>query len=97
MENFADAADKRVRLGLLIRQLITDKELTLDEERVRAHVEELCAGYENAGEMVDMYMGNPQVRQQVEPVVLEQMALDWLLEQGKVKVKKVRFKDFMNG
>ena len=66
-------------------------------DRVRAHVEELCAGYENAGEMVDMYMGNPQVRQQVEPVVLEQMALDWLLEQGKVKVKKVKFKDFMNG
>jgi hypothetical protein len=44
-----------------------------------------------------MYMGTPQVRQQVEPVVLEQMALDWLLEQGKVKVKKVKFQDFMNG
>ena len=96
MESFADAAEKRVRLGLLIRQLITDKELTLDEDRVRAHVEEMCAGYENAGEMVDMYMGTPQVRQQVEPVVLEQMALDWLLEQGKVKTKKVKFKEFMN-
>ena len=97
MDNFADAAEKRVRLGLLIRQLISDKELTLDEDRVRAHVEEMCAGYENAGEMVDMYMGTPQVRQQVEPVVLEQMALDWLLEHGKVKAKKVKFKEFMNG
>jgi len=95
-ENFADAAEKRVRLGLLIRQLITDKELVLDEDRVRAHVEEMCAGYENAGEMVDMYMSTPQVRQQVEPVVLEQIALDWLLEQGKVKTKKVKFKEFMN-
>jgi len=97
IENFADAAEKRVRLGLLVRQLISDKDLTLDEDKVRAHVEEMCAGYENAGEMVDMYLNTPQVRQQVEPVVLEQIALDWLLEQGKVKSKKVKFNEFMNG
>jgi FKBP-type peptidyl-prolyl cis-trans isomerase (trigger factor) len=46
--------------------------------------------------MVEMYMNNPQVRQQVEPVVLEQMAFDWLLDNGKVRSKKIKFKDFMN-
>jgi trigger factor len=96
-ENFADSAEKRVRLGLLIRQLITDQDIQLDEKRVREHVEEMCAGYENADEMVNMYMSTPQVRQQVEPIVLEQLAFDWLLEHGKVKSKKVSFKDFMNG
>jgi trigger factor len=95
-DTFADAAEKRVRLGLLMRQLITDQNITLDEERVRAHVEEMCAGYENADDMVAMYMNTPQVRQQVEPVVLEQMAFDWLLDQGKAKTKKVKFKEFMN-
>ncbi len=44
-----------------------------------------------------MYMSTPQVRQQVEPIVLEQLAFDWLLEHGKVKTKKVSFKEFMNG
>ncbi len=96
MENFADAADKRVRLGLLVRQLIADKELTLDEARVRAHVEEMCAGYENAEEMVNIYMSNPQVVQQVEPLALEQMAVDWLVDNGSVKEKKVSFTDYMN-
>ena len=97
LENFAEPAEKRVRLGLLIRQLITDEDIRLDEERVRQHVEEMCAGYENADEMVEMYLGTPQVRQQVEPVVLEQMAFDRLLERGKVKAKKIGFKEFMNG
>ena len=97
LENFAESAEKRVRLGLLIRQLITDEGIRLDEERVREHVEEMCAGYENADEMVEMYLGTPQVRQQVEPIVLEQMAFDRLLEHGKVKAKKVAFKEFMNG
>jgi trigger factor len=96
LENFTESAEKRVRLGLLIRQLITDQELKINEELVRAHVEEICAGYENADEMVNMYMNTPQVRQQVEPAVLEQLAFDWLLEHGKVKTRKVAFGEFMN-
>jgi len=96
IENFADAAEKRVRLGLLIRQLITDQQLTLDEERLRAHVEELCAGYENASEMADIYMSNPQIRQQVEPAALEQLAIDWLMDNGTVTEKAVSFSEYMN-
>jgi len=96
MENFAESAEQRVRLGLLVRQLIADKGITLDESRVRAHVEEMCAGYENSDEMVNIYMSNPQIVQQVEPLVLEQMAVDWLTEHGTVKEKKVSFTEYMN-
>jgi FKBP-type peptidyl-prolyl cis-trans isomerase (trigger factor) len=41
-------------------------------------------------------MNNPQNMQQVEPMVVEQKAVDWLIENGKVKAKKVSFKDYMN-
>jgi trigger factor len=96
IENFLEAAEKRVRLGLLLRQVIADKDLKAEEAELRAHVEEMCASYENSGEMVEMYLSNPQVMQQVEPMVVEQMAIDWLLENGKVKNKKISFKDYMN-
>jgi len=96
MENFKEAADKRVRLGLLLRQVITQNDIKVDEAALRARVEEMCAGYENADDMVSMYMGNPQVMQQIEPMVVEQKAVDWLLENGKSKIKKVSFKDYMN-
>tara|TARA_R110002049_G_scaffold48430_7_gene139627 strand:- start:5283 stop:6566 length:1284 start_codon:yes stop_codon:yes gene_type:complete len=96
MESFADAAEKRVRLGLLLRQLITDEKMTLDAARLRAHVEEMCAGYESSDEMVEMYMNNPDVVKRVEPMALEQMAVDWLIEHGKVKTKKVTFTEYMD-
>ena len=96
MESFAESAENRVRLGLLIRQLIADQNITIDQNRVRQHVEEMCAGYENSDDMVNMYLGNPQVMQQIEPIVLEQTAIDWLLQNGKVKLKKVSFSDYMN-
>jgi trigger factor len=96
MENFAEAADKRVRLGLLVRQLITEQKLQVTAADIRSHVEGICASYENPEEMVEIYMNNPQVVQQVEPLVLEQRAVDWLLEHGKVKEKKVSFTEYMD-
>ena len=42
-------------------------------------------------------MSNQQILQQVQPVVLEQQAFDWLLENGQdCKTKKVAFTEFMN-
>ncbi len=96
MDNFREMAEKRVRLGLLLRQVITDNSLSADEAAIRARVEDMCAGYENADDMVNMYMSNPQIMQQIEPMVVEQKAIDWLLENGKVKAKKIAFKDYMN-
>jgi len=96
LEGFAELAEKRVRLGLLIRQLIADQGLTVDEQKVRARVEDMCAGYENAADMVSMYMSNPQIVQQVEPMVLEQQAIDWLMENGKITANKVAFAEFMD-
>ena len=96
IETFSEVAEKRVRLGLLLRQVIADHGLKAEDSRVRGHVEEMCAGYENASQMVDMYMGNPEVLKQVEPMVVEQLAIEWLLENGKAKTKKIAFKEYMN-
>jgi trigger factor len=96
IENFSEMAEKRVHLSLLIGQLITDQNLTVDADKVRERVEEMCAGYENSEDMVSMYLGNQQVMQQIQPAVLEQQALDWLLENGKSSTKKVGFTEYMN-
>ncbi|MBT8088675.1 MAG: trigger factor [Gammaproteobacteria bacterium] len=96
IETFSEAAEKRVRLGLLLRRVIADNDLKADEALIRGRVEEMCDSYENSAEMVEMYMSNPQVLQQVEPMVVEQLAVDWLLANGKVKDKKISFKDYMN-
>jgi len=96
LDNFSELADKRVRLGLLVRQVILDKNLTIDDAMVRARVEEMCAGYEGSEDMVNMYLSNPQLMEQIHPMVLEQQAIDWLADNGKVTDNKVSFTDYMN-
>ena len=96
IENFSEAAEKRVAFGLLLNQLVVDKDIKVDDEMLRNHVEELCAGYENADDMIDMYMKNPQVMQQIKPMVLERLAIEWIIKNGSSKSKKISFKKFMN-
>ena len=96
IENFKDNAEQRVRLGLLLSQYIDDNKLTADPARLREHVEEMCSGYENAEEMAASYLANPQFLQHVEPLVLENQAVDRLIEQGNVKSRKIGFGEYMN-
>ncbi|MDH3552740.1 MAG: hypothetical protein OER22_09025, partial [Gammaproteobacteria bacterium] len=95
IENFAEMAERRVRLSLLVTQLIADQRLTVDASKVRERIEEMCAGYENSDEMVDMYVNNAEIVRQIEPLVLEQQAFDWILENGKTTTKKVAFTEYM--
>jgi len=94
-ENFTEAAERRVKLGLLVRQLIQDNDLTIDSDRVRVRVEEMCADYENADDMVASYMANEQILAQVEPMILQEQAVEWLTEIGIVTSKKIDFKEYM--
>ncbi len=95
IDNFTDAAEKRVRLSLLIRQLVDDNGIELDADRLRARVEQICAGYENAEEMVTAYLGNPQVMERIEPLVMEEQAVEWIIENGVEKKNKISFKEYM--
>jgi trigger factor len=93
--NFREGGEKRVRLSLLVRQLIDDNNMQIDREKLKERVEQLCAGYENAEEMAATYMANPQIMSQIEPMVLEEQAVEWIVEHGKKKSKKVGFKEYM--
>jgi trigger factor len=95
-EDFTEMAEKRVRLGLLLSQVIEDNSLAVDSKRVQNRVEEMCAGYEDPSKMIEQYLSNKQFLTQIQTIVLEEQAIDLLVEKGKEKVNKVSFNDYMN-
>ena len=95
IDNFTEGAEKRVRLSLLIRRLVDDNGIELDADRLRERVEQICAGYENAEEMVTAYLGNQQVMARIEPLVMEEQAVEWIIENGVEKKNKISFKEYM--
>jgi len=93
--DFAEGAERRVRLSLLIHKLIDDHTIVLDQDKLKSRIEEMCSSYENADDMVAKYMSDPQIMSQFEPMILEEQAVDWLVGNGKETTKKVSFKEFM--
>ena len=95
LDNFTEGAEKRVRLSLLIRQLVDDNNIELDAGRMRKRVEQICAGFENAEDMVTTYLSDPQVMSRIEPMVMEEQAVEWIIENGVGKKKTIGFKEYM--
>ncbi len=92
---FMEPAEKRVRLSLLLQEVISDNDLKVDRDRVNAKVDELVAPYENPDDIRNMYLQNPQFLGQVENVVLEEQVVEFLQSQAKVSTKKMSFKELM--
>lgn len=93
---FREAAERRVRLGLVVSALLKEQDIQLDQRRVRDRVDQLCAGYEKPDEMRQVYFQNQGLLQQIESAVLEEQVTDWLLEKAEIKEKTVSFKELMN-
>ena len=81
---FRENAERRVKLGLVLSEMIGKFELKADPAKVRQTIEELAATYQDAEEVVNWYYGNPEQLSSVESKVLEDSVVDKLLEQAAV-------------
>jgi trigger factor len=93
---FEELAKRRVSLGLIVEQLISDNDITLDRDRVDDRIAELAEPYDDPAEAVRAYRSNRELMAQVESSVLEDQVVNFVLEQAKRKPKQHSFADYMN-
>ncbi|MEM1190736.1 MAG: trigger factor [Pseudomonadota bacterium] len=77
---FSEKAERRVKLGLVLAELISSYELKADPDALRAAVEEIASTYQDPEEVVNWYYGNQEQLSAVESKVLEDAVVDKLLE-----------------
>lgn len=95
-ESLLPMAEKRVRLSLLVNELIVRQQIELDRNKVEQRVQELAAPYESPEEAAQLYRSNPELMAQIESGVLEDQVVDLLIEQGQATHNKMSFDEFMN-
>ncbi len=93
---FADQAIRRVKLGLIMSEIVQSEKIEVDEDRVKKKIEEIAAPYEQPQQVIDWYNGDKQRLAEVKALVTEEQIVDWATEKAKVVDKKVTFKDIMN-
>ena len=92
---FREQAERRVRLGLIVAELVKEHELHAKPEQIRAHVENLASSYEDPQEVVRWYYGDPQRLSQVESIVIENNVADHVFSQARTSDRALGFDELM--
>jgi trigger factor len=94
---FQPQAERRVRLGLVVGELVRTNNLQARPDQLQAHIEEMAQSYEKPAEVVRWYLGDRQRMAEVEAVVVENNVAEFVISKGKVTDKLVPFDELMTG
>ncbi len=92
---FEEQATQRVRLGLVLAEIVGANKLRPSSERVRELVGEHADSYENPEEVVAWYYASPERLSEVESIALEESVVNWVLDRVKVIDKATSFDELM--
>jgi len=92
---FKPQAERRVRMGLVVSELVRQQGLQATPDQIKAHVEELSASYEKPSEVQRWYYSDNSRMAEVEGIVIEQNVTNYVLSLAKVTEKAISFDELM--
>ncbi|MES2587308.1 MAG: trigger factor [Pseudomonadota bacterium] len=92
-EMFAEQALKRVRLGLILSDLVKQENLAATADQIKAEIDEQAATYEDPKEVVRWFYSNPSRLKDIENLVLEDNVIKHFTSKAKVIDKAVTFEE----
>lgn len=92
---FAPQAERRVRLGLIVAELVRLHGLQARQDQVRKSIDQIAQSYEKPAEVIQWYLGNRERLAELENAVTEDNVVTWALEHAKTADKVVSFDELM--
>jgi trigger factor len=92
---FTDRATRRIKVGLLVAELVKKHGLQARPEQVRKVIEDHSQSFEQPEDLVRWYYGDPARLGEVEALVMEDNVVEWALGNMKVVDEKTPFDDLM--
>jgi len=94
-EAFASESERRVRLGLLVSELVKVENLKAKPDQIRARIEDFAQSYEKPEEVVRYYLTDKSRLAEIEAIVLEDNVVQHVLSKAQVKDEQVAFDELM--
>jgi trigger factor len=92
---FAAKAERRVRLGLILSQLVSENNLQATQEQVKSQIEDFAQSYEDPKEVLKYYYSDRRRLGEIEALVLEENVVNYVLGKAKVTTKDIAFDELM--
>ena len=94
---FQDQAEKRVKVGLVVNEIMTSKAMAADPEKIDARLQEIAAPYGEPDQVIEWYRSNPEQMNNIEMAVLEDQVVDLIMEQATVEEVVSTYTDVISG
>jgi len=94
-ELFEPQAERRVRLGLVVAELVKAHNLQAKPDQLQSHIEEVSKSYEKPAEVMRWYLSDRSRMADVEALVVENNVTDFVLGKAQVTHKTLAFDDLM--
>ena len=92
---FRPQAERRVRLGLVVAELVRANNLQAKTEQIKSHIEELAASYEKPADVMRWYYSDNNRLAEVEAIVIENNVTDFVMAKATISEKTVSFDELM--
>ena len=92
---FRPQAERRVRLGLVVAELVRANALQAKPDQIKAYIDELAASYEKPADVVRWYYSDNKRMAEVEGIVIENNVTEFILGKVKITEKPISFDDLM--
>ena len=92
---FTGQAERRVRLGLILAEIVQANNLKAQPEQVRALIQEQAQSYEEPEQVVQWYYQSPERMQEIESLALEENVVAWVAGQAQVEDVTTSFEELM--
>jgi trigger factor len=94
--HFRNEAERRVALGLIMYEIVRQRNIQADADQVKARVERMAASYEDPQAFVQWYYSDQNRLTQLEAVVLEEQVVEHLLQSADVQHGPTSFEELAN-
>jgi len=92
---FTGQAERRVRLGLILAEIVQANKLTAQPEQIRALIAEQAQSYEDPEQVVQWYYQSPERMHEIESLALEENVVGWVAGQALVEDVTTSFEELM--
>ena len=92
---FEEEAKRRVKLGLMIGEIVNEQKLQVDVQLVNQRIQQLASQYQDPNQVIQYYQTNTQARASVESLVMEDQVVEWILDKVNQNKSKQSFADIV--
>jgi trigger factor len=92
---FTGQAERRVRLGLILAEIVQANKLVAQPEQIRALIQEQAQSYEEPEQVIQWYYQSPERMQEIESLALEENVVAWVTGQAQVEDVTTSFEELM--